>query len=156
MKHNIRTKEVKESISKVAFELFAKEHGGTDEDKKQLWIETDESIKNEYHEKAKNNIKTIVTSRSSRKIKLPARYGNSVKSSTAGIKPTKKSSFDNFVKIKQAQDSKLTLEKLKSEWNLFSDEEKKEFKTASMSGMDYKALDEGDLFFNSDEEEEYY
>ena len=63
MKHQIRTKEIKENISKVAFEIFANDHGGTEDEKRQLWNETDETIKNEYREKAQNRSKTTVTSR---------------------------------------------------------------------------------------------
>lgn len=150
MKHQIRTKEIKENISKVAFEIFANDHGGTEDEKRQLWNETDETIKNEYREKAQNRSKTTVTSRSSRKIKLPARFEDSVTSS-CGVKPTKQSSFDNFVRIQQSRDPSLNLESLKSDWNLLTDEEKLKFKTNSTSVVDYKALDDGDLFFDSDQ-----
>ena len=93
--------------------------------------------------------KTDITSRSSRKIKLPSRFEDSV-TSVRGVKPTKQSSFDNFVKCGQAQDSKMSIEKLRSDWNLMTDEEKLEFRTQT-SAVDYRALDCGDLFFDSDE-----
>ena len=93
--------------------------------------------------------KTDITSRSSRKIKLPSRFEDSVTSSR-GVKPTKQSSFDNFVKCGQAQDSKMSIERLRSDWNLMTDEEKLEFRTQT-SAVDYRALDCGDLFFDSDE-----
>ena len=70
--------------------------------------------------------------------------------SSRGVKPTKQSSFDNFVKCGQAQDSKMSIEKLRSDWNLMTDEEKLEFRTQT-SAVDYRALDCGDLFFDSDE-----
>ena len=73
--------------------------------------------------------------------------------SSSGIKPTKQSSFDNFVRSRQSHDPKLSLERLKSDWNLLPDEEKLRFKINSTSAVDYKALDDGDLFFESDQEE---
>lgn len=151
IKHHIRTKEVKENISKEAFKLFAKDHGGTENEKSQLWKETGESMKNEYIERAKCLAKTVVTSRSSRKIKLPSRFGESVTSSS-GVKTTKQSSFDNFVKSRQTHDSNLSIEGLRSDWNMLTDKEKLEFRTQK-SAVDYRALDGGDLFFDSDEEE---
>jgi len=154
IKHYIRSQEVKDHISKEAFELFANDHGGTEEEKRQLWNETDISMKSDYIEKAKNLTKTVVTSRSSRKIKLPSRFEDSM-TSCSGIKASKQSSFDNFVRTRQAQDSNLSIEKLRSDWNLLNDEKKLEFKT-KMSAVDYKALDEGDLFFDSDEEEDVH
>ena len=63
IKHHIRIKEGNENISKQAFELFAKDHGGTDHEKRQLWKETDESMKSEYIERAKCIAKTVITSR---------------------------------------------------------------------------------------------
>ena len=51
------------------------------------------------------------------------------------------------------QYSFLNLElELESDWNLMSDEEKLEFRTQT-SAVDYRALDGGDLFFDSDQEE---
>ncbi len=60
--------------------------------------------------------------------------------------------MQNFVKCGQAQDSKMSIERLRSDWNLMTDEEKSEFRTQT-SAVDYRALDGGDLFFDSDEEE---
>ena len=44
----------------------------------------------------------------------------------------------------------MSIERLRSDWNLMTDEEKLEFRT-QMSAVDYRALDCGDLFFDSDE-----
>ena len=43
--------------------MFANDHGGTEEEKRQLWNETDITMKSDYIEKAKNLTKTVVTSR---------------------------------------------------------------------------------------------
>jgi hypothetical protein len=72
--------------------------------------------------------------------------------SSSGVKTTKQSSFDNFVKSRQTHDSNLSIEGLRSDWNMLTDKEKLEFRTQK-SAVDYRALDGGDLFFDSDEEE---
>lgn len=76
---------------------------------------------------------------------MPSRLSDSVSS----VKASKNSSFDNFVKANPGQ----VLEKLRAEWNLLSDEEKQKFKTGN-TAMDYKSLDDGNMFFEDDIEDD--
>lgn len=154
IKHQIRSQESKNALEKEAFEQFALDHGGTEEEKKLLWNETDDMTKKEYFDKATKLTKVLVTTRSKRQVKLPSRLTDSSSNSLSSIKSTNKGSFDQFVKVKKSLDSSLALDKIKAEWNLLSSEEKAKYET-SINAMDYKALDDGDLFFEgSDVEDE--
>lgn len=151
IKHQIRSQETKDTLAKEAFEMFALEHGGTLDEKKALWNETDDNTKNEYFEKASQSAQVLVTTRSKRQVKLPSKLSES-SSSSSRIKSKNQGSFDQFVKAKKCQDPALALDKIKAEWNLLSLEEKAKYETSS-NAMNYKALDEGDMFFQDSEDD---
>ncbi len=146
MKHQIRAKECKDNLEKWAFELFTRDHGGTDEQLKELWNETDDLIKNEYFEQASKQPQTIVTTRSRRQVKLPSRLSESFNLS---IRTSKQSSFDNFVKFQSSKNPSATIDMLKSEWSLLTEEERGKFIPVGNS-VNYKALDDGDFLSESD------
>ena len=143
----VRQKEQKDTMEKDAFELFCQDHGGTKEEIEELWNVTDESMKEDYRIKAFENSRTIITSsRSKRKIKIPSRFDNSVVSS---IKTSKISAFENFIKAKTKSGEEPAMDQLKHAWKQLNSEEKSQY--FSNTSVDYKALDDGDVFFGLNE-----
>ena len=146
-RQRLRQKEQKDTMEKESFELFCQDHGGSKAEIEALWNVTDESIKEEYRNKAFENAKTIVTSsRSKRQIKLPSRFEDSSMIKTSSI-----SAFENFIKAKKIETGIECMDKLKSEWKLLSDAEKSQF--ASNTSVNYKALDVGQEVFDDDSDE---
>ena len=150
-RQRVRQKEQKDTMEKDAFELFCQDHGGTKEEIQELWNVTDESMKEEYKTKAIENSKTIITSsRSRRKIKIPSKFDNSV---VPSIKTSKISAFENFIKAKNMESTEeISMDKLKHDWKQMNSEEKSRY--LSNSSVDYRALDDGDVFFDLDESDD--
>ena len=145
---DMRMVEKKGTREKEAFELFAKDHGGSLEDKKLLWSETDDNIKEEYFEKL--NVSKIVTTRSKRQVKLPSKLSDSVLPKSS-VKESKISNFDNFVKSMLKQNPERSFPDLKRLWDQLTETEKLKYSRPS-STLNYKALDAGNLFFDDDDD----
>ena len=141
IKQDIKGSTSKELLLQGAFDLFAKDHGGTKEEIKSLWEDTSDVIKDEYIEKSKSiqtsSKKVVISTRSRREIKVPSRLldSSSIKTSTP---------YDNFVQAHRNLHpgmSKNQLTKLlKDDWQGLSAEEKRFYETSA--GIDYKALDD--------------
>ena len=78
LKQRIKHPTSKELLLQTAFDFFSKDHGGTLEEIKALWDDTDDMIKDEYISKCKINV-PVQTTRSRREIKLPSRFSDSLK-----------------------------------------------------------------------------
>jgi hypothetical protein len=180
MKHRQEKKRMKTKLadksSNVPFDLFVKDHGGSLDEIRQLWGETSKMIKDEYEDKAAKMLQQprMITSRSRRIIRLPFKLSDSISSTTPKIWTRKKSpvkqksasssssvklgSFENYVNSMKVQYVSLPdremLQQLTSDWNNLTDDEKDVFNEDSDLSLDYRALDDGDLFFNEDEDDD--
>lgn len=161
LKQRIKGQTSKEISLQAAFDLFAKDHGGTLEQIKALWDEeTDDIIRNEYIAKAQTLCKEkienqtslgpVLSTRSKRQIKLPSKLSS--RSSTISKLRTP---FDNFIKARKNSFSKQKISKakmlnlLKTEWQSMNNEDKQKYSNAT---VDYKALDEGNIHFDEEED----
>lgn len=146
-----RLKEAKASLDHdAAFELFCKDHGGSLQAIRQLWRETDPATKAEYDAKltAKNSTQT----RSRRVIKLPARLADNMYSQSRRsplISKSQPSLYDNYLSVSKSRFPNKDQGELKAEWEAMAEEEKKKF--ANPMSVSYKALADGDLFFDLDD-----